>query len=223
MEPHVFLDEDLRGDAALFVLEALEPAQARAYRLHLARCEACRVEVESLAASARELHALAASEPVPRGLWERVVERIRSGGGPPDGAGGSRSARDPRPGATQIWKHWDSDASGIRQDFTFLAADDSGFEPTAVPGIEARKLFVDRAQDRVTMIVRMQPGTAYPPHIHGDVEECFVLSGDLRVGDSQELRAGDYQRAEKGSRHAVQSTRHGCVLLLVSSLSDELV
>jgi len=37
------------------------------------------------------------------------------------------------------------------------------------------------------------------------------------------MRAGDYQRAETGSTHPVQSTRGGCLLLLTSSLRDELV
>jgi hypothetical protein len=36
------------------------------------------------------------------------------------------------------------------------------------------------------------------------------------------MKSGDYQRAEKGTLHEVQSTEGGCLLLLVSSQHDEL-
>jgi anti-sigma factor ChrR (cupin superfamily) len=181
--------------------------------LHLAHCDVCRTEVESLGRTARDLTLVAPERAPPPELWQRVLQRVRKG---------EPRAEPERARTTQIWKTWSSDARGATPDFTFLAADTGGFEPTAVAGIEARKLFVDQENDRVTMLVRMQPGTAYPEHIHADIEECFVLSGDLSVGE-QRMLAGDYQRAETGSRHAVQSTERGCLLLLVSSLSDELV
>jgi hypothetical protein len=50
-----------------------------------------------------------------------------------------------------------------------------------------------------------------------------VLQGDLRVGPTLHMRAGDYQRVEKGHQHPVQSTDGGCLLFIVSSLHDELV
>jgi anti-sigma factor ChrR (cupin superfamily) len=102
-----------------------------------------------------------------------------------------------------------------------VRAGESEWEPTGRPGIEARRLFVDRAGNRITMLVRMAPGTWYPGHTHGGPEECYVLQGDLRVADKV-LHPGDYQRAAKGSQHGIQSTKNGCVLLLVSSLTDSL-
>ena len=49
-----------------------------------------------------------------------------------------------------------------------------------------------------------------------------MLEGDIQVGEVT-MRAGDYQCMERGSVHPVQSTREGCRLLIVSSLSDELL
>jgi quercetin dioxygenase-like cupin family protein len=72
------------------------------------------------------------------------------------------------------------------------------------------------------MLVRMEPGSSYPGHVHGGPEECYVISGDLRVGDSLHMRAGDYQRVAAGMTHPVQSTDEGCLLLITSSLHDEL-
>lgn len=223
MEPHDFLDEDLKNEAALYVLDAHKPAEARAYRLHLAHCDVCRAEVESLAAAAGELALLAPARTPPADLWSRVQARIRRNDPRARADAAPAHASGAGNETTQIWKAWDGMEALAQKDFTFLAGGATGFEPTAIAGIEARKLFVDRANDRVTMLVRMQPGTAYPPHVHADVEECYVISGDLTVEGAQELSAGDYQRAETGSTHPVQSTRNGCLLLLVSSLHDELV
>lgn len=223
MEPHDFLDDDLRNDAALFVLDAHKVEDARTYRLHLAHCDVCRAEVESLARTARDLTLLAPERAPPGELWKRVLERVRKADARTlSDRADELPAQDRAAESTQIWKTWTSDAGGNTPAFTFLAADAGHFEPTAVAGIEARKLFVDHENDRVTMLVRMQPGTAYPEHVHADVEECFVLSGDLSVGELR-MSVGDYQRAEIGSKHAVQSTENGCMLLLVSSLHDELV
>ena len=110
------------------------------------------------------------------------------------------------------------DLSGLRANHRL---DDVYLYRTKARPEDARRLFVDHAAQRVTMMVRMEPGSSYPAHRHAQAEECFVLSGDLWTG-SVRLLAGDYQRAEQGSRHPVQSTEGGCVLLLVSSLGDAL-
>ena len=97
-----------------------------------------------------------------------------------------------------------------------------GYERTGIEGIEIKPLFVDPAQRRVSMLVRMAAGTSYPPHRHAASEECFVVSGELQVG-GRILYAGDFQAAPQGSLHGVQSTEKGCVLLISSSQDDELV
>lgn len=86
-----------------------------------------------------------------------------------------------------------------------------------------RRLFVDRAANRMTAMFKMAPGAAYVPHVHGGAEECYVLEGDLHVGDEIMMRAGDYQRAPAGSLHGVQRTEGGCTLLITCSLDDEVV
>lgn len=91
------------------------------------------------------------------------------------------------------------------------------WRPTPFPGIAVRVLSDDRGLKRTTICVRMQPGSSYPPHPHEAMEECLVLEGELLVGDVL-LRAGDYQRAEPGSRHAEQTTKTGALLLLTLPL-----
>lgn len=120
----------------------------------------------------------------------------------------------------QLWKQWSAPAAS--SSLFVLRGDEGEWEKTGVEGVEVKQLFVDQERDYVTMLVRMQPGSAYPSHRHGGFEECYVLHGDLSVGENV-MRAGDYQRAEGGSVHVVQSTSQGCLLFIVSSQHDELL
>ena len=84
-------------------------------------------------------------------------------------------------------------------------------------------LALNKARGYATLLLDVAPGTRFPSHHHGGAEECFVVQGDLQIGDEHEMHAGDFQRMESGSRHAVQSTRGGCLLLVTSSRHDELL
>ena len=91
-----------------------------------------------------------------------------------------------------------------------------------IPGISARRLYLDGERRYVTTLLRMAPGASYPRHRHTEPEECYVLEGDLSVGATT-YHAGDYQRAETGSIHEVQSSENGCLLLIMASLNDEIL
>ena len=177
--------------------------EAQRFEAHLDACAECRAEVAALQVAASELALSGPQAEPPAELLPRLMERIGRG----------KRAAEPMP-----WNVWSDDAIGGQ--LTIARDGEHVWEPTPIAGIEARRLFVDRAQDRVTMLVRMAPGAAFPAHVHGGPEECFVLRGDLIIGP-ETMAAGDYQYAPPGSSHPIQSTRGGCVLLLTSSLSDE--
>lgn len=229
MNAHEFLDDDLREQAALFVLGSLAEDDARRWRLHIARCLACREEVLGLERISGELAILAPAVAPPPQLWQRVLERVRQLPRPLTSIQALTPMQALTPDATtgQVWKQWPA-ADAELGPFTYVDEDAGAFQPTSFPGISARRLFVDRERDRVTMLVRMEPGSAYPAHRHGGPEDCFVLQGDLEIADDsdageREMRAGDFVRSAPGSAHGVQSTRAGCLLFLVSSLNDELL
>ncbi len=69
---------DCSGDAAAYVLGALDPADADAFRAHLASCVVCRDEVSALQQVADALPAAAPQYPVPRGLRHRVLAAARA-------------------------------------------------------------------------------------------------------------------------------------------------
>ena len=101
-------------------------------------------------------------------------------------------------------------------------ADRATWEPTEFEGVDLRRLFVDAASRRQTVLVRMRPGTSDPSHAHGGHEECYVVEGDLIDGELR-MTAGDFTCFPAGSQHGPLTTRGGCLLLVQSSLDDAAV
>jgi anti-sigma factor ChrR (cupin superfamily) len=83
-------------------------------------------------------------------------------------------------------------------------------------------LATDAEKDRVSMLVRLAPGTDYPPHRHAGIEELHLLHGELII-DDKKLYPGDYVRADADSvDHRVWS-KTGCTCFLSTSANDELL
>jgi hypothetical protein len=87
------------------------------------------------------------------------------------------------------------------------------------PGISCKLLSSDVAKERVSMLVRLDPGTAYPPHIHAGVEELHLLDGELWI-DDRKLYPGDYNRGEPGTADSRVWSETGCTCVLVTSFRD---
>ncbi len=196
--------DEIKEMLALHALDMLEPDAAARLEAHLAgNCPECISEFRSL----RESIAMLAFtrplvEPSQR-LRERVIALTREQVKPPS--------------EPQVWKKWTPPPAEIE-----LVLKDQGAWDEVHAGIWAKRLHVDTARDQVTMLIRMAPGVSYLPHRHAGPEQCYVLEGDLRDGDKV-IRAGDYQCLPQGSVHGAQSTESGCLLLIVSSLRDEIV
>jgi anti-sigma factor ChrR (cupin superfamily) len=86
------------------------------------------------------------------------------------------------------------------------------------PGVRSRVLYVDRINNRQSLLLRMEAGATYYPHKHDADEEALVLEGDLWFGDLK-LGPGDYHLATAASHHPVGRTVAGCLVHVVTSLS----
>jgi quercetin dioxygenase-like cupin family protein len=102
-----------------------------------------------------------------------------------------------------------------------ITAQEGAWLDLGLPGIRAKILALDRARDVVTLLVRAQPGARYPPHHHSAPEECYVISGSVRIG-GRILRAGDFHHAEGGTDHGEIGSDDGAEVLLVASATDYL-
>jgi len=91
----------------------------------------------------------------------------------------------------------------------------------AAPGISYQLLATDTEKHRVSMLVRLAPGAAYPPHQHAGVEELYLLHGELVI-DERKLYPGDYNRAEAGTADQLVWSETGCTCVLLTSTQDVL-
>lgn len=94
-------------------------------------------------------------------------------------------------------------------------------------GIHLCVLRRDEATGDATVLIRMEPGCAYPAHRHNGREEVFILQGGYRDRDGAH-RAGDYVLNEAGSAHrpvALEEPPEDCVMIAFAhegiSLLDE--
>jgi anti-sigma factor ChrR (cupin superfamily) len=87
------------------------------------------------------------------------------------------------------------------------------------PGITCKLLATDTENGRVSMLVRLAPGTDYPPHTHAGVEELHLLDGELWI-DDRKLYPGDYSHAEPGTGDKRVHSETGCTCFLMTSTKD---
>ena len=70
-----------------------------------------------------------------------------------------------------------------------------------------------RDTDTQTYLLRLEPGAAILPHVHGHDEECIVLEGEVRIGEVV-ARQGAYHLAPAGVPHEPITTETGALLFL---------
>jgi anti-sigma factor ChrR (cupin superfamily) len=87
------------------------------------------------------------------------------------------------------------------------------------PGIFCKLLANDTENHRVSMLVRLLPGVAYPPHVHAEVEELHLLEGELWI-DERKLHPGDYNKAQAPTGDKRVWSETGCTCVLITSTRD---
>jgi anti-sigma-K factor RskA len=71
-------NHDCAGDAAAYVLGALDPKEAEQFRLHMASCVVCRDEVNAFERVVDELPMAAPQYAAPNALRRRVLDEVRA-------------------------------------------------------------------------------------------------------------------------------------------------
>ena len=84
-----------------------------------------------------------------------------------------------------------------------------------VPLLEGIRCKVLRDEGAVlSCLLLLAPGAILPTHRHRIDEECIVLDGELRIGDSLVVHAGDYHIGRAGVLHAPITTARGALVFL---------
>ena len=90
------------------------------------------------------------------------------------------------------------------------------------PGISCKLLATDTEKKRVSMLVRLAPGTDYPPHRHAGPEELHLLDGELWI-DDRKLYPGDYNFGAPGAVDRRVWSETGCTCVLITSTEDTML
>jgi hypothetical protein len=185
---------------AEYALRSLPANETAAFEAHIEGCAVCRGELDALRPIVDTfvdwpIDVLRPSTP----LWARLAQRIATE------TGGDVAAV---PGAGSPEARWPEARWMDEPEWKAVA-----------PGISCKLLATDAETERVSMLVRLAPGVAYPPHLHAGVEELHLLDGELWIED-RKLSPGDYNRGEPGTGDTRVWSETGCTCVLVTSFSD---
>ncbi|MEO6759922.1 MAG: cupin domain-containing protein [Saprospiraceae bacterium] len=190
--------QEISEQAALYAMGALHGEERDAFERLLATGDPVATgAVEGLQATLEEL-ALASPSPAVR---PNVKERLMAGAAKTKLQG----FQEPEPGVH------------------VLRAGHGKWRETGYPGVTTKILHIEKETRMATTILRLEPGAKYPPHSHSTVEQCFVISGDVRLGSKLHIYAGDYEKAMAGTEHEFLVSDTGCELLIISCLDDEIL
>lgn len=189
--------EVARERAALYTTGALPHDEQQEFEAHLKDgCPLCQSEVDAFAAVGAmlgESAPLRRPRPVLRQLLQDAVTQLADGMAV-------------------------TEKDGVRFVRSRLLAWESGEQGTP----QIKRLHLDPQRGYRSILVRMQPGDTYPRHRHADVEEVFLIEGDITL-NGVVMQPGDYCRAEPGSTHTRISTERGCSFVVLSSVRDEIL
>lgn len=175
--------------------------------------EAERLAFESLAEAGGEAHRLAqrsgktaealleAARPLqpPPALRERLLARL--------------------PGATQASR---TGETVLEPGILLVRSGQKPWQETGIPGIRRKLLHFDPERNYASNLVSMKAGSVYPRHWHADLEELYMLSGQVTLG-GHTLGVGDYCRAEPGTIHASVTATSDCVFIAFASSKNQIL
>jgi len=209
---HTPAHEELKEQAALYALGALEAAEARDFERHLAEgCEACAAELREFEGVAARLALASAPARPPAGAREKLLSRISA----------AAAEHTRRPEVSPEGASAPGRPAGAA-DLIVVRRDAGEWEATPAPGVFVKTLFVDRERDTVTRLVRLDPGARIPSHRHLGYEQCLVVEGRMRAGELH-LRAGDFNCSAPGTIHEEIYTDEGALLLIVAPENYEVL
>jgi quercetin dioxygenase-like cupin family protein len=103
--------------------------------------------------------------------------------------------------------------------FFAVRSPELNWQPHKVSGVSIAILRTDTVKREIVGLFKADPGVHYPIHRHAAIEEIYMLSGDLVVGDGV-YYAGDYIRSEPSSVHGPH-TNGGCMFIFHTSMDDD--
>ena len=178
--------------AAAYALGALDPDERGRFEASLAADPLLRAEVASYGEVVAQLALGVTPVRPPAGLRAEVLRRARAS-----------SADQPGPAHAAV--------------VPTVAYEKLAWEPGGVPGLRIHWIRRDPGTGESIVLMRGEPGTHYPDHLHTGEEHGFVLQGSFRDALG-EYRPGDYIHYPAGSVHRAIEVLRGdvCFFLVIT-------
>lgn len=93
----------------------------------------------------------------------------------------------------------------------FVDIESLPWEAAQFPGIEFKTLLIEPGTGLLTALVKMAPGAVLPDHQHVEIEQTYVIEGEL-VDDDGTVTAGGFVWRPAGSRHAAHAPSGALIL-----------
>jgi quercetin dioxygenase-like cupin family protein len=180
---------ELAALVSLYALRALPPPEMAAMEAHISTCAACRQEMRALGPVIDSFISWPTDVLRPSASLQERLAQRIA----------AETGADPVMPAPQGW---------TEPEWSEVA-----------PGISCKLLATDAENNRVSMLVRLAPRTAYPPHRHAGVEELHLLNGELWI-EERLLRPGDYNLGQPGGVDQRVYSETGCTCVLITSFHD---
>lgn len=201
----------------LYALGAMSPQERQEFEARLAAGEVDPEEISEYLLVVTEIaEELASVMPAPR----RAVKDALMAAIAPDHGHSDHKHSDHEHSTENSSEHLSENSSAAKEQLFVFAHEGEWQE--MIPGITIKILFHDAEHSRTTLLVRLEPGAAYPSHRHNGIEECLVLEGDLHV-DGTVLHKGDFTVSLDEKIHLDTHSEEGCVLLISSPMNDEIL
>ena len=97
-------------------------------------------------------------------------------------------------------------------DETFVDSNALEWAVSPYPGVLRKPLRYEENGPRTTLL-KMEPGSRIPQHLHPEGEEVFIIEGRLQVDGDKWYEAGFYMQAPAGSVNEVY-TDNGALLFV---------
>lgn len=188
-------NNELQNLAALQTLGLLDAIEKQTFDVLLREQKAARAALIRFERTASMLAALAPEKQPPSALRESLLGQI-------SGCGAQQAELNIAPGLLLVF------------------AEHKDWQETGVPGVRVKTLYVDKERNYASNLVSMTAGSIYPRHSHADLEELFMLSGEIRLSGHR-LKFGDYCRAEPDSIHEEVVATSDCMFIALASLHNE--
>jgi len=121
--------------------------------------------------------------------------------------------------SADLWDRIEAAVSEEPPAGTFTVRAEEGEWIEILPGVTKKILIADPGTESESYLLRLEPGAVLPPHRHTQLEECYVLEGEMIVGKAR-FNPGDYHAVPAGVPHPAITTQTGALVYIKSEIHE---